>query len=150
MQSTLAGCCTDGEARDGQPAVPDSAAAAAPESLLSRVKAGDAAAVASLLAHGAPPDEPRDACGRTPLLWAADAGDTDSVAALLAAGADANAADDDGATPLLHAALCDHAAAAQALLAAGACTTTRDADGCCAADVRPAAWAAWWPAAADA
>lgn len=116
------------------------------QTLLSCVKAGDTRAVSTLLASGAPPDAPRDSAGRTPLLWAADAGDAACVAALLAAGADANLADDSGATPLLNAALCGHEAAARALMAAGAHDDLRDEDGCCAVEVRPAAWAMWWPA----
>ncbi len=140
VQSTLAGTAA------GEPCVGgDDVDAADAASLLARVKAGDLAAVQALLAGGAAPDAPRDACGRTPLLWAADGGDDAAVAALLAAGADANAADGEGATPLLHAALCGHDTVARALLAAGADARARDADGVCATDVRPREWAAWWP-----
>jgi ankyrin repeat protein len=116
-------------------------------SLLARVKAGDACGVADLLSQGDAPDAERDACGRTPLLWAADGGNAELVALLLAAGADVNAADEDGSTPVLHAALCGHEFAARALLHAGADMWARDAEGCCAADVRPAGWSDWWPVA---
>jgi len=135
VQSTLA----------SDTSAPHVAAALDPGSLLARVKAGDACGVADLLSQGDPPDAERDACSRTPLLWAADSGNAELVALLLAAGADVNAADEDGGTALLHAALCGHELAARALLHAGADACARDAEGCCAADVRPAEWSDWWP-----
>ena len=113
--------------------------------MLACTKAGDAQGVAVLLSRGESPDATRDACSRTPLLWAADGGNAVLVALLLAAGAHVDASDEDGSTPLLHAALCGHELAARALLAAGADAWARDSDGCCAADVRPAEWSSWWP-----
>jgi len=117
--------------------------------LLAAVRRGDVAAATALLAGGTPADEPRDEAGRTPLLWAADAGCAALVAALLAGGADPRASDGEGATPLLNAAICGHEEAARLLLAAGADPLAPDSEGSFAAAMRPAAWAAWWPAEAS-
>lgn len=63
---------------------------------------GDIGAIDLLLAHGALPDQPRDANGGTPLLTAAGLARFEAAAHLIAQGADARASTDLGST-LLHA-----------------------------------------------
>jgi ankyrin repeat protein len=63
---------------------------------------GDIGAIDLLLAHGALPDQPRDANGGTPLLTAAGLARFEAAAHLMALGADARASTDQGST-LLHA-----------------------------------------------
>lgn len=63
---------------------------------------GDVGAIDLLLAHGALPDQPRDANGGTPLLTAAGLARFEAAAHLIAQGADARASTDLGST-LLHA-----------------------------------------------
>lgn len=76
------------------------APAAADDALLAAVKAGDHAALRSLLAAHADPNRPLPDSSRV-LSWAVDREDGEAVRLLLAAGARPNAADQDGATPLI-------------------------------------------------
>lgn len=88
-------------------------------SLVDAVKAGDRAAVRSLLKEHADVNA-TEPDGSTPLLWAAEADDAETAMLLLKAGADANTANRDGVTPLRLAATNGDAALASALLKAGA------------------------------
>ena len=87
--------------------------------LLDAVRAGDAEAVAALLAAGAPVDAAA-ADGSTALHWAVYADDAGTVRRLLAAGAPVGAANDHGVTPLALACGNGSAPLVGALLDAGA------------------------------
>jgi Ankyrin repeats (3 copies) len=95
--------------------------------LHSAARQGDVAAIASLLAAGAPVDEPGGVNGWTPLQHAIHKNQPAAVKALLAAGADANAGSNPassshagGVTPLMMAAGYGQLEIVEALLAAGA------------------------------
>lgn len=94
-------------------------ASAAPISLLDAVKAGDVAAVRSLLAKGADVTT-AETDGTTALHWAAENDNDVLVAMLLAAGAKAQAVTRHGIAPLHRAATNGSASIVNRLLAAGA------------------------------
>jgi len=117
--------------------------------LIRAAKAGDAASVRVLLAHGAIPDLP-NSLGITPLMAAAGVGSTtidtrgrfrnegeciDSAKLLLAAGANINAQRDNGQTSLHGAALWGWNAFVQFLADRGANLQAADRDGIQALDI---------------
>jgi len=87
--------------------------------LVDAVKAGDRAAVQTLLANKANVNA-AEADGTTPLHWAVRSDDLDTTSRLLAAGANANAANRYGVTPLSLAAISGNPRIAELLLKAGA------------------------------
>ena len=91
----------------------------ADDGLAAAVKAGNAAAVRSLLKSGADPDQP-DADGTTPLAWAANKENLEITEALLAGGAKPDATSRYRVTPLNVAAETGNATILERLLAAGA------------------------------
>ncbi len=99
---------------------PSAVAAETGAGMLALVKAGDAAAVRTLLATDAEAAHAAEVDGTTALHWAAHLDDEATVAALLAAGADAAATNRYGATPLSLASVNGNAAIIGRLLAAGA------------------------------
>ena len=99
---------------------PSAVAAETGAGMLALVKAGDAAAVRTLLAADAEAAQAAEVDGTTALHWAAHLDDEATVAALLAAGADAAATNRYGATPLSLASVNGNAAIIGRLLAAGA------------------------------
>lgn len=98
--------------------------AASTRALMNAVGAGDAAAVASLLASGAHADA-RLSNGETPLMRASARGYADVARTLLDAGADVNARRADGFTPLVLAVFFGHETLARLLLERGADATAR-------------------------
>ena len=70
-----------------------------------------------------------DACGRTPLHYAAGEGDSHKVQQLLREGADSNVQDDNGWSALHFAAQANSESVAQALVSAGAQVDVRDSYG---------------------
>jgi uncharacterized protein len=87
--------------------------------LVDAVKAGDRAAVQTLLASKANVNA-AEADGTTALHWAVRSDDVDTTSRLLAAGANANAANRYGVTPLSLAAISGNPRIAEQLLKAGA------------------------------
>ncbi|WP_287884530.1 MULTISPECIES: ankyrin repeat domain-containing protein [Paracoccus] len=79
---------------------------------------GDASAIRTLLARGAPVD-PRDAKGRTPLLVATHADRVEAARALIEAGADVNARDAIHDSPYLYAGARGHLEILELTLAHG-------------------------------
>jgi len=93
--------------------------------LLMAAGGGDAEAVKTLLAAGAPVND-ASAGGETPLMRATSRGRLDVVRLLLEAGADVNARRADGMTPLIYAAFFGHTEVARALIEGGADVEARD------------------------
>jgi hypothetical protein len=111
-----------GTPKEGAPTkgvVPAAVDDAASSSLHAAAKAGDAAAVAALLADGADPAAP-DARGVTPLGVAVGHGHADAATALLDGGAAVDGRDGRGNTPLHYAAGYGRTAIVTLLLARGA------------------------------
>jgi hypothetical protein len=90
------------------------------ERLVAAARAGDAAAVRSLVAAGADPDLPMPGNGWTPLIHAVHTRSRAGVRALLEAGADPNRTGSGGQRPLLMAAGYGEAELVALLLAGGA------------------------------
>ena len=88
--------------------------------LIGAARAGDGAAVRSLVAHGASPNETGGVNGWTPLEHAVHKNQLESVKALLDAGADPNLADRAGTTPLIMAAGYGYTPIVELLLRRGA------------------------------
>ena len=101
-------------------------AGAARTELVDAVKAGDRAAVATLLKKGVEVNAP-EGDGATALHWAVQLEDLESAAALIRAGAKVNVANDLGATPLSVAAGNGSARAVTLLLESGADPNTAPA-----------------------
>lgn len=87
--------------------------------LVDAVRAGDRAAVQSLLRQGADAGEP-ESDGSTALLWAAYRDDLEAATLLLGAGGDVNASNDLGATPVWAASQNGSLAMVRLVLEAGA------------------------------
>jgi hypothetical protein len=98
--------------------------------LVDAARSRDAAAIRTLVEHGADPNERDSAVNSwTPLLHAVHKNQRASVAALLDAGADPNGTDPNGVTPLIMAAGYGYTDIVRLLLARGANPRLADADG---------------------
>jgi ankyrin repeat protein len=106
--------------------------------LVDAARAGDAAAVRSLLAGGADPNEPAGNNGWTPLLHAIHKQQIGSVEALLEGGADVNRPSPDRTTPLMMAAGYGYTDIVRVLLRRGADPRIADGSGYHAVDLAAA------------
>lgn len=106
-------------AQGGEPPSTGVAGAAGGVDVIGAVKAGDAAALRTLLEAGADPDA-AELDGSTALLRASHRDDLESVRLLVDAGADASAANDLGASPLWAAGQNGSATVVRTLIEAGA------------------------------
>jgi len=105
-----------------------SAASAGGDDLIRAVKAGDTAAVSTLMKQGADVNAP-EANGTTPLHWAVYQQDAELVKLLLAAHAKVSVVNQFGSTPMQEAAVAGNAAIIKMLLAAGADVESANAEG---------------------
>ncbi len=104
--------------------------------ILGAARSGDVAAIRSLVARGANPNERDDAVNHwTPLLHAVHKHQLGSVAALIDAGADPNGTDPNGTTPLMMAAGYGQTDMVELLLRRGANAHLADQHGATALDL---------------